>query len=95
MKAAATEAVIDGAAVPDITDHALLRWMERAHGIDVEGWRSLMRGEVEEALSSYTGRYFPGQAAFVVTKGYVVTYLGDGQVPIRAFPGSVYVPRQG
>lgn len=29
-----------------ITDHALLRYMQRRHGIDVEGFRQLMVAEV-------------------------------------------------
>ena len=33
-------------AVPVITDHALLRWLERVHGIDVEWMRSQLAAEV-------------------------------------------------
>lgn len=78
---------------PEITDRALLRWMERVHGIDVEGWRALMRAEVEDALRAYEGRRHQSEAAYVVNGPRVVTTLGPGQVPRLDFAGSAYVPR--
>ena len=81
-------------AYPHITDRALLRWMERVHGIAVEGWRALMRAEVEDALQAYEGRHSPGDAAFVLHGPRVVTTLGPGQIPRVIHSAAAYVPRQ-
>lgn len=65
---------------PEITDHALLRWMERAHGVDVSAWRRLMREEVQAALdASKCGRTDVGPA-FVIAADVsaVLTYLPAG-----------------
>ena len=64
--------------LPSITDHALLRWMQRRHGIDVEAWRSLMADELRASLDAYTGDCAPGRPCFVITtQGRVVTVLDD------------------
>lgn len=66
---------------PRITDHALLRWMERVHGVDVEAWRSLMRDEVRGALD-VAGRTRAGCGpAFILSEdgGHVVTFIAAGQ----------------
>ncbi|MGW5957091.1 hypothetical protein [Methylorubrum thiocyanatum] len=78
---------------PEITDHALLRWMERVHGIDVEGWRALMRAEFEDALRAYVGEHQPGLPGFVIAGPRIVTVIGPGQKPSRREPGAVCVPR--
>ncbi|MBB2965178.1 hypothetical protein [Methylobacterium sp. R2-1] len=66
---------------PEITDHALLRWMERVHGIDVDGWRELMRAEVEEALQAFDGRPDASAASFVLRDQRVVTLIRAGKRP--------------
>ena len=64
--------------IPAITDHALLRWMERRHGIDVDMWRQLMADELRASLKAYEGECAPGRPCFVITtQGRVVTVLGD------------------
>lgn len=78
---------------PEITDHALLRWMERVHGVDVEGWRALMRAEVAEALQAFEGEHRPGLPGFVIAGPRIVTVIGPGQKPSRREPDSVCVPR--
>lgn len=77
-----------------ITDHALLRWMERFHGIDVEGFRALMHQEALDALEEYEGREIPGEAGFVVLGDTIVTALAEGQTA-NAFKyrRGVVVPR--
>ncbi|MCE4223421.1 hypothetical protein HCU64_06630 [Methylobacterium sp. C25] len=63
-----------------ITDHALLRWMERAYGVDVETWRKLLRDEVERALSDFTGTSALNGPAFIVSPdGRALTYLDASQ----------------
>jgi hypothetical protein len=65
---------------PHITDHALIRWMERVHGIDMATWRKLMVGELQAALDAYDGARPTETAAFVLspTGDKVVTVLGPG-----------------
>ncbi|MHC2090038.1 hypothetical protein [Methylobacterium sp. CM6244] len=66
---------------PHITDHALLRWMERVHGVDIESWRRLMLDDLRDALDAHDGRHIPGRAAFILspTGENVVTVIGAGQ----------------
>ncbi|KAB7783460.1 hypothetical protein [Methylorubrum populi] len=65
---------------PEITDHALLRWMERVHGIDVEGWRALMRAEAQASLDAEGLRRVKAGPAFVIASdgSAVITYLSEG-----------------
>ncbi|MDV2987030.1 UNVERIFIED_CONTAM: hypothetical protein Q9R58_22225 [Methylobacteriaceae bacterium AG10] len=65
---------------PEITDHALLRWMERVHGIDVEGWRTLMRAEAQASLDAEGLRRVKAGPAFVIASdgSAVITYLSEG-----------------
>lgn len=37
------------AAIPEVSDHAVLRWLERAHGLDVKGVKLLIAGKVQNA----------------------------------------------
>lgn len=78
--------------VPEITDHALLRWMERVHGIDVEGWRALMRAEVEDALQAFDGRPDASAPSFVLRDRRVVTLIRPGRHPPDR-DAAVCVPR--
>lgn len=62
----------------EITDHALLRWMERVHGVDVETWRALMQAELIASLEAYDGRGDPSAAGFVVCGQTVVMVVSPG-----------------
>lgn len=66
--------------VPHITDHALLRWMERAHGVDVEAWRALMRDELRASFDNEGLRRATHGPAFVCSRDgeKVITYLATG-----------------
>lgn len=77
-----------------ISDHALLRWMERAHGVDIEMWRNLMRDEVNAALSAGRRRRTMVGPCFVMSPdaAKVVTYLGD-DTPVSPFGNGVAIPR--
>lgn len=78
----------------EITDHALLRWMERVHGVDVETWRALMQAEIEDSLSAYEGRADTSVPEFVIQNGRVVTCIGPGhRIKEQRRPGAVCVPR--
>ena len=80
---------------PHITDHALLRWLERVHGVDVEMWRTLMQQEIREALDAYEARACPGTAAFILspTGDKVVTVIGAGQSQSPFQPHTIAVAR--
>jgi hypothetical protein len=65
-----------------ISDHALVRWLERVNGIDME----FFRGEFRRALAGSVGEYVPigeftatvGGVAFVVRDGKVITTIDRG-----------------
>ncbi|GAB6842345.1 hypothetical protein HNR00_003554 [Methylorubrum rhodinum] len=67
-----------------ITDHALLRWLERIHGIDVEGFREKLREEAVASLVAYGDLREADTGTFVVDNGVVITVLGPGQHVIGA-----------
>lgn len=63
---------------PTISEHALLRYMERIHGIDMPLWRSLMQSDLDASLAAYQGRHSRGQPAFVLSStGRVLTVLNE------------------
>lgn len=65
---------------PEITDHALLRWMEREYGVDVEAWRAMCQAEAQASLDAAGLRRVKVGPAFVVSSDgtAVVTYLPEG-----------------
>lgn len=77
----------------EITDHALLRWMERVHGIDVETWRALMRAELDDSLAGYEGGRSTGAPGFVISGNRVVTCLDACHKHRPQKQGDVCVPR--
>lgn len=57
-----------------VTDHALVRWLERKHGIDMEGYRRILAAEV---------------APFVGTSSVIIdglSYAFDGNVLVTVKP---------
>jgi hypothetical protein len=67
-----------------ITDHAMLRLFERGHGLDVEGMRREVAGQLERASSAVSSRMGDceytialGGLRYVVRGGHVVTVLTD------------------
>lgn len=80
---------------PEITDHALLRWMERVHGIDVEGWRALMREEAQASLDAAGLRRVRTGPAFVVASdgSAIITYLSEGW-PLNVCKNGIGIARQ-
>lgn len=35
-----------------VSDHALIRWLERVHGIDMEGFREMLRQDVARMIGT-------------------------------------------
>lgn len=64
-----------------VTDHALVRYLERVHGVDVEAFRDALRSEVSEiaiaAGAAIGGQYAVkrGRHAFVCEGDTVITVL--------------------
>lgn len=69
-----------------VTDHALLRWLERIHGIDVEGFREMLQAEATAALRAYGVERGDEDGTFIIDNGTVITVLAPGQV-ISHLPG--------
>lgn len=62
--------------MPDITDHAVLRFLERVKGINIQAIRSEMRSAALDAISSIGGTAtikMPCGARMRVVNGTVVT----------------------
>lgn len=84
---------------PHITEHALLRWMERVHGADVTAWRSLMEADLRGALDAYSGD--PAEAAGSRVGAFIlsgcgdrfVTVIGPDQVPTHRHTRTIAVAR--
>jgi hypothetical protein len=66
----------DDEAGPRITDHALLRYLERVMGFDIEGLRlSLMTPAVELACRTGAKRVLHDGFEFIIEGGVVVTIV--------------------
>lgn len=70
MKPRAADAI-----VTMVTDHAVLRYLERRHGIDVEGARRTIQQHTSVALDHNAPFVIWDGLRFVIEKGSVVTAL--------------------
>ncbi|MCY0148338.1 hypothetical protein OEG84_11600 [Hoeflea sp. G2-23] len=60
-----------------ITDHALVRWLERAKGLDMEAYRTELKALAQPMASvCSTGAWIDGNW-FVMKKGSLITVLDD------------------
>ena len=67
-----------------ITDHAVLRWLERVHGVDVEGFRQQLLSEVEAAavVGGAIGKRFTLKRAegnYIIDNDTLITVTPPGQ----------------
>lgn len=60
---------------PYVSDHAVLRMLERGYGVDVEGLRDFMREEVRMGIQHDAPRIRIGNIAYVVSDKCVVTVV--------------------
>ncbi|WP_375590184.1 hypothetical protein ABWH89_04965 [Hoeflea alexandrii] len=58
-----------------VTDHAVLRWLERACGIDVEAVRAAISGCCDRGVEARAQVIIVDQVKFVVVDGVIVTTL--------------------
>jgi hypothetical protein len=75
-----------------VTDHALLRWLERVQGIDIEAVRAEIAARAErcvaaaESIGTRPAQYvvLSGDARLIVRQGAVVTVVtADMRIPVR------------
>ena len=64
-----------------VTDHALVRYLERVHGLDMEFFRRCAASECEEAVAAGASSARIGDHWFVFQNGKLVTVLDRDQVP--------------
>jgi len=62
-----------------ITDHALVRWLERVHGIDVEAYRSLLMHEVRPYLEAGCSGFPINGGRGVAHNGVLISVMEPGQ----------------
>jgi hypothetical protein len=69
--------------LPFVTDHALLRYLERARGIDVELIRSYISLLCAPAANAGAINYHRDDVTYVFKKGHVVTVMAGDMRPKR------------
>lgn len=84
----------------NVSDHALVRWLERQYGMDMEGYRQELAGLVEPyvAIKAKSACVGPGLWAVIGgVDGNVVTTVVPGErpppAPMRAYSGG-HVPEK-
>lgn len=65
-----------------VTDHAVLRYLERVHGVDVKAFKDALRAEVSEAAIA-AGAAIGGPYA---VKSGRHTYIYEGQTVVTVVP---------
>lgn len=65
-----------------ISDHALIRYLERVHGVDIDAFRDALRAEVSDAAIA-AGSAIGG--SYAVKRGRH-TYICQGQTVITVVP---------
>lgn len=72
------------AVVPTITDHALLRYMERVHGIDIAALKAdLLNGPLVNAIRAGATAMKTPDGTFVINGSSVTTFLSADMRPKR------------
>lgn len=63
---------------PIVSDHAVLRWLQRRYGIDVEGERIKIETLTKVSRALGAKAHSIDGVTFVLREGYVVTTLEPG-----------------
>jgi hypothetical protein len=79
---------------PSVSDHAVLRWLERRYGFDVEGERKKIDGFCDAALRAGAKVVKVEGVQFVLKNGRVITTLdGDMATTPRYDKQRLHEPR--
>jgi len=66
---------------PPISDHALIRWLERAYNLDIEEERSRLAASIRPFIVSPNMTLKKNGHKFIIRKGGVTTILFDDSSP--------------
>lgn len=66
-----------------VTDHAIVRYLERVGGFDIEGLRQSIGRRCDPALEVGASSVLIEGHAYVIADGKVVTVLDAGEMPNR------------
>lgn len=61
--------------LPSVTDHAVLRYLERAKGVDIEGTRRHIAGLVQRGVAREGVAVIVEGVKFVLNENHVITVL--------------------
>lgn len=76
-----------------VTDHALLRWLERVHGIDMEKFRCDLDVIVRDAVRAGAKALNRDGFKYVIENGKLVTVLTPEKWERKPGPRSKFRPR--
>lgn len=62
--------------IPSVSDHAVLRYIERKHGVDIEAVREHIRGLVQRGVEAKGDAVVVEGVKFVLCDNVVVTVMG-------------------
>ena len=65
----------------NIPDHALVRWLERAHGIEIEELRKILRETAQRHVDAGVAHVFEGGVWFVYRGETLVTVVEERPSP--------------
>jgi hypothetical protein len=66
---------------PPVSDHAVLRYLERISGVDVEGIRQRIWAQTRSAVGMQAKKTTVGGITFVIRNGHVITVLSAAAHP--------------
>jgi hypothetical protein len=84
---------MNGARRPIVSDHAVLRWIERRFGFDVETERRKIEQVTKAARAAGATSLAVDGVKFVIREGHVVTTLETGMLTAR--PDKDRIAREG
>lgn len=67
-----------------ITDHAMLRYLERVVGFDFSGFRDTLERRLQPAIDAGAGVAKIDDTTFIISDNRVVTVLPEGGRPKKA-----------
>lgn len=68
---------------PPVSDHALVQWLKRRHGFDVEAEREEIARLCRDGARSGAIAIYDGEIMFILRKGCVVTVIAKGVEDVK------------